>query len=101
MATIITQTASNAHHIQAAFREMNRDRYPLGVYEAIFDLINDTHGDDEYYQLDVIAWCCDISNTTLTDSDFDELDELADYKNNYTTVLYVDEDNETVYYLDY
>lgn len=101
MATIVTQTADNAYHIQDEFRQMNRDNYPLGVYEAIFDFINDTHGDDEPYHLDVIAWCCDLSETALADSGFDELDELADHLHDNTTVLYVDEDTETVYHLAY
>ena len=101
MATIVTQTADNACHIQDAFRAANRDNYPLGVYEAIFDFINDTHVDNEPYHLDVIAWCCDLSETALTDSDFDELDTLADRLRDETTVLYVDEDAETVYFLGY
>ena len=101
MAIIVTQTADNAHHIQDAFRDADRDHYPMGVYEAIFDYINETHGDDEAYELDVIAWCCELSETTLTDSDFEELEELVDRLHDKTTVLYVDEHNETVYYLDY
>ena len=106
MATIVTQTADNAYHIQDAFRSANRDGYPLGVYQAIYDYINDTHGDDEVYELDVIAWCCDLSETTLDDlddlddrDDRDNLDDLSDYLRSATTVLYVDEDAKTVYHL--
>ena len=101
MVTIVTQTADNAYHIQDAFREMNRDHYPLNVYEAIFDFITQTYADNEPYHLDVIAWCCDLSETTLTDSDFEGIDELANYLQEHTTVLYVDEDNETIYHLVY
>ena len=125
MATIVTQTADNAYHIQDAFRAANRDDYPMGVYEAIFAYINYTRGDDEVYHLDVIAWCCDISETTLidnyfdnyldndSDSDFysdfyidsanhfDDLDDLEDRLRRETTVLYVDADAGTVYHLAY
>ena len=111
MATIVTQTADNAYHIQDAFRRLDRDCYPLGVYEAIYDYINDTHGEDEAYELDVIAWCCDLSETTLGDlsdldgfddlDDYDALADLADRLHSETTVLYVDADAKTVYHLAY
>ena len=112
MATIVTQIADNACHIQNAFRAAGRDDYPLGVYEAIFDYINYTRGDSEVYHLDVIAWCCDISKTTLTDNyfdafgdyfdnHFDDIDDLADRLRYETTVLYVDADTGTVYHLAY
>ena len=104
MATIVTQTADNACHIQDAFRAAGRDDYPLGVYEAIFDFIHNTRGDEEVYHLDVIEWCCDVSETTLTDNcfdDIDDIDELADRLCRETTVLYVDADAGTVYHLAY
>ena len=117
MATIVTQTADNACHIQDAFRAAGRDDYPQGVYEALFDYINYTRGDGEVYHLDVIAWCCDISETTLTDNyfdnyfdsdfyidadnHFDDIDDLADRLRYETTVLYVDADAGTVYHLAY
>lgn len=107
MATIVTQTADNACHIQGAFLAAGRDYYPLGVYEAIFDFINYTRGDDEVYHLDVIAWCYDISVTTLADNYFDDIggiddiDDLDDRLRRETTVLYVDADAGTVYHLAY
>ena len=101
MATIVTQTANNAYHLQEAFRGAHRDDYPWGVYEAIFDYINDTHGDDEVYHLDVIAWCCDLSETALADTDLTDLAELADRLRRETTVLHVDVDTGTVYHLVY
>ena len=111
MAIIVTQTADNAHHIQDAFRRLDRDGYPLGVYEAIYDYINNTHDADAVYELDVIAWCCDLSETTLGDlsdldgfddlDDHDALDDLVDRLHNETTVLYVDYDTKTVYHLAY
>ena len=117
MPIIVTQTADNASHIQDAFRRLDRDGYPLGVYEAIFDYINDTHGEDEPYHLDVIAWCSDLSETTIdrsaneddlyTFDDLDDrdslsnLDDLAEYLRSATPVLYVDREAETIYHLAY
>ena len=103
MAAIVTQTADNAYHIQDAFRRLDRDGYPLEVYQAIYDYINDTHGEDEPYHLDVIAWCCDLSETTIdrnaNEDDLYTLDDLADRLHSETTVLYVDREAETVYHL--
>ena len=100
MAIIVTQTADNAYHIQDAFRRLDRDCYPLGVYQAIYDYINDTHGEDEPYHLDVIAWCCDLSETTIDrNAEFEDVEALADHLRSATPVLYVDEDAETVYHL--
>ena len=112
MATIVTQTADNACHIQDAFRAAGRDEYPMGVYEAIFDFINYTRGPGEVYHLDVIAWCCDISVTSLNDNyfddfddyfdnHFDDLDDLQDRLRCETTVLYADADDGKVYHLAY
>ena len=111
MAIIVTQTADNAYHIQDAFRRQGRDCYPLGVYKAIFDLINETHDEDAAYELDVIAWCCDLCESTigdpadldgLTEHDaLDLLDALVDRLWEETTVLYVDYDAKTVYHLTY
>ena len=124
MATIVTQTADNADHIQYAFRRLDRDDFPLGVYQAIYDYINDIRGEYDLYHLDVIAWCCDLREATLDDpdyrdivdairddhddrddrddlSDLSDLDVLTDYLRSATTVLYVDEDAEVIYYLAY
>ena len=105
MAIIVTQTADNAYHIQDAFRRLDRDGYPLEVYQAIYDYINDTRGEDEVYELDVIAWCCDLSETTLDDLDdrdaLSDLDALAEYLRSATPVLYVDYDAEVIYHLAY
>ena len=111
MAIIVTQTADNAYHIQDAFRRLDRDGYPLEVYQAIYDYINETHDADAVYELDVIAWCCDLSETTLDalsapeqnadEDDLYTLDDLADYLHDVTTVLYVDYDAEVIYHLAY
>lgn len=100
MAIIVTQIAYHANHIKDAFRDAGRDDYPFGVYEAIFDLINETHGENEPYELDVIAWCCDLSESELCNNpEFEDTESLADHLQDYTTVLYYDD--EIVYHLAY
>ena len=103
MAIIVTQTADNAYHaqyIQDALRRLGRDYYPFGVYEAIYYLIQETHGEDEVYKLDVIAWCCDLSESELCNNpEFEDTEALAEHLRGYTIVLYYDD--ETVYHLAY
>ena len=115
MAIIVTQTADNAYHIRDAFRSYNRDDYPMGVYAAIYDYIQETHGDGDAYALDVIAWCCDISETDLESANqplralgFDDgdgvlftLDSLVSAIEYHTIILYVDGDNEIIYHFAY
>ena len=127
MAIIVTQTADTADtadHIQDAFRRLDHDDFPLGVYQAIYDYINDTHGEYDLYHLDVNAWWRDLREATLDDpdyrdtvdairddrdgrddlddlSDLSDLDVLTDYLRSATPVLYVDEDAEVIYYLAY
>ena len=100
MAIIVTQTADNAYHIRNAFRSIDRDDYPLEVYQAIFDMINETHGEHEAYELDVIAWCCDLSESELCNNpEFEDTETLAEHLQDHTAVLYYD--NETVWHLSY
>ena len=100
MAIIVTQTADNAYHIRNAFRRHDRDDYPLEVYQAIFDMINETHGENEAYELDVIAWCCDLSESKLCNHlEFEDTETLAKHLQEYTTVLHYDD--ETVWHLSY
>ena len=111
MAAIVTQTADNAYHIQDAFRRLDRDCYPLGVYQGIYDYLDDRDDRDALSDLDgfdVNAWCRDLSETTLDDpelnaEEFDlyTLDDLADYLRSATPVLYVDYDAEVIYHLAY
>ena len=108
MAIIVTQTADTAYHIRDAFRSYGRDDYPFPVYEAIFDLIEETHDAGEYYELDVIAWCGDIAETDLemerqglAESELYTLGDLADELRSRTVVLYVDEADEVIYHLAY
>ena len=104
-------TLDNASDVKDRFQAFGRDYYPFEVYQAILDYeleLADCTG--QSHALDVIAWCCDLSETTLTESnpessaaedDLYTLDELANRLRDETTVLYVDEGTETVYHLAY
>ena len=95
MATIITQTANNLHDIKEAFAQYNRDYYPNGVYQFILDTLESSEA--EYVKLDVIAWACDIAQTDLEDTEFDDIDELVyDLENDYNVIC---DNGETVWYL--
>lgn len=48
-----------------AFQNYDRDYYPQEVYDYIYDCLNDAYGDDDVVELDVIAWCCNISQETF------------------------------------
>lgn len=47
-----------------AFQNYDRDYYPQEVYDYIYDCLDDQSTDD-VVELDVIAWCCDISQETF------------------------------------
>lgn len=102
MAIIITDTANNYLNIKDMFKMYNRDYYPDGVYEYIYNTLSDS--EQEYIELDVIEWCGNIDSvsidvwnmayrTTLT------IDELVEELEKDTQVIYLD--NEQVYFLAY
>lgn len=99
MTIIITDTANNADDIRHEFKKHDRDYYPIEVYEYIYDTLSEMGSDDEHTELDVIAWCCDLSETTLDERDFDDIDDLVSDLEYKTTVIY--NDGETVWYLAY
>ena len=113
MNTFFTQTDSGAYHVREAFRRCNRDYYPMDVYQAIYGYIRETHGADDVYDLDVIAWCCAISATDLEsenqplraqgldDDELYTLDALVSTIAEETTILYVDAENEIIYHFAY
>ena len=104
-------TLDNARDVKDRFHDFGRDCYPLEVYQAILDYEEElAEGIGQSRALDVIAWCCDLSETTIAEynkyhatceDDLYTLADLADRLREETTVLYVDEDSETVYHLVY
>ena len=70
------------------FVNYDRDNYPDGFYDALYDYLVDVSCDSEAYEVDVIGLCCDIRETTLS-----EIDDVDDY-----SVLYQDDENDVLYY---
>ena len=92
MATIITKTANNLHEIKEMFAKYNRDNYPNAVYQFILDTLES--GDGDFIRLDVVGWACEISQTSLSDTGYDDMYELL---YNLENVIY--DDGETVWHL--
>lgn len=95
MATIITKTANNLHDVKEMFAKYNRDNYPNAVYQFILDALES--GDGDFVKVDVVGWACDISQTDLADTEFEDIEELYTSLGKSTTVIY--EDGETVWHL--
>ena len=95
----INSSIDTVQDVKDQFIRFDRDYYPDEVYQFILDTLEQAECTSESTELDVIAWCCELSETTLTDSDFDELDDLADHLNDRTTVICADA--KTVYHLVY
>lgn len=102
MAIIVTDTAQNGYHIQDAFIRFDRDYFPYQVYDALYDLIEQTYGDDEVYELDVIALCCDIQQEVVDPNAIGadgDIDKIAERIAEMASVLYVDRADNTIYYI--
>ena len=98
----LSASIDNAQDVKEQFIRFNRDYYPNEVYQFIFDeLITQADCTGGHVELDVISWACDLASTALTETTFDDLDELVNYLNGSTTVLYVDEDDNNVWYIAY
>ena len=95
MATIITKTASNLHDIKEMFAKYGRDNYPNMVYQFILNALESS--DDDFVKLDVISWACEIIETELAGSGYDDIDELLYNLENSSTVIC--DDGETVWHL--
>lgn len=113
MASIVIPITS-ARQLQQQFKEYDRDYYPYGVYESLVEMFEETYGDDEPYELDVIGLCCDIQELTaddvIDDLDADDeglvseeaiIDALTDAANNEGYLLWVgkDEGDLVAYYI--
>lgn len=48
-----------------AFKDADRDYYPQVIYDRIYEILDSSAGGDDVVELDVIAWCCDISQETF------------------------------------
>lgn len=85
MASIVIPITS-ARQLQQQFKEYDRDYYPYGVYESLVEMFEETYGDDEPYELDVIGLCCDIQEITADDLT-DEYYDPDDADNDDETII--------------
>lgn len=60
---------ATADDVKKKFAELNRDNYPMEVYQYILDV----HTETENPVIDVIAWACDISYTPDDDEYYDDV----------------------------
>ena len=85
MASIVIPIIS-AYQLKQQFKEYDRDYYPYGVYESLMEMFEETYGDDEPYELDVIGICCDIQEITADDLS-DEYYDADDAYNDDETII--------------
>lgn len=76
MAQVFFDTINDAYQVRDAFASLNRDYYPLEVYEYILYTLQDIN-DGDYVELDPLAWCCDINKAEPKDYDVDTIEGLA------------------------
>ena len=102
MTQIVFEILNDAYAIRDKFRAMGLDDYPIEVYQYIYDYLSEL--EEEYVDLDVIAWSCDLSWTKLDvssetyDEDFqDKLDEL-EFE---TLVVHSDEETGEIWFFNY
>ena len=81
---MLVRTYDNAYDLQNLFMTRNRDYYTIDGYNAIIDYFAEF---DEPVELDVVAICCDF-----TESDPDDI--IDDYSNLIEKEDYTDEDGE-------
>lgn len=78
------------------FKQHDRDNFSYKGYQVLFNYLENIDSD---YELDVIAICCEYTESSIDDAlkdcGLDSLDELKDN----TTVLEVDD--ETIIYANY
>ena len=93
----------NLHTFREAFQAVRPNNFSYEGLEALYDMLTDLEADTEQeMELDVIALCCDFTESTLQEVAQDysiELDEVQDYLQQNTFVIQVDED--TVIYQNF
>lgn len=112
--TIYAYALNDAYDVRDCFRKADRDYYPIEVYQYIFDTEEELSAcSGQARELDVIAWCCSISETDLESENrplrerglkgdnLYTLEDLSDMLEKETSIIHIDEDEEVIYYLAY
>lgn len=95
------------YDLQKEFAKMERDYFSLSGYDALINLFDETGVNTE---LDVIAICCEFTESTPEDirenysnldniADADDISDLLDALNYYTIAILLD--NGNVLYADF
>ena len=106
----INSSIDTMQDVKDQFIRFDRNYYPDEVYQFILDTLNEqAECTSEPVELDVIAWACDLTKSTITDPEFcdrdgtlmyETADELADdFISYHTTVICTDGDS--VWHLTY
>jgi hypothetical protein len=105
---IFTKRIYSADQLRREFDEYGRDYYSYGTYDALLDYFEECYPDG--YELDVIAICCDLSEATFEEiaadysieaSDEEEgltFDDVIEFLEDNTHILYADEDEDIISY---
>lgn len=101
---------ASANDLKDKFTAYDRDNYPLGLYAALLDYLQEIV-DEDIYELDVIGLDCDIQAASgfeeiaeIADDDADALEELdwEDVVDKVATqvdyFLFADESSKTIYF---
>lgn len=95
------------YDLQKEFAKMDRDYFSLSGYDALINLFDETGVNTE---LDVIAICCEFTESTPDDirenysnldkiADADDISDLMDALNYYTIAILLD--NGNILYADF
>ena len=79
---------ATAEDVKQKFAELNRDNYPMEVYQYILDV----HTETENHVIDIIGWCCELCDTP-TDDDY-----FSDAKSNAVVIC---DDADGIWHLAY
>ena len=104
-------TIDSGTELKQAFAQMGRDtgNLPIAYYDALLLFIEDdaSASGEKHFMIDIIAWDCDTTYTSLddryitpamyaADEENPTTEELANYLQDRTTVIWYDE--TTVYH---
>lgn len=97
---MIIQTIEKSDFRDAFIKMGRKDQFSYEGLSTLFDFLEEIY-EDQTYELDVIALCCDYTELTHdelireynSDQEYESLDELLDYLNDNTTVLKTDNDS--------
>ena len=100
---VIMKQSINNYDFHRAFETMRPDNFSYDGLDSLFDWFEQYEEDSEQeIELDVIAICCDFTESTLKEfnqdytREYEDMDELVESLNEETMVIPVD-DNTFIY----